>query len=76
MQMAAPTPQAAGRLFTVGLDVARRSSGLHCSRTETDGTLTVRQRVTGVLGDAVFCTAADSLEASYNEPLNIELNSM
>jgi hypothetical protein len=31
---------------------------LHCSRTETDGTLTVWQRGTGTVADTVFCTAA------------------
>jgi hypothetical protein len=48
---------------------------LQC-RIETDGTLTVLQRGTGAVADSVFCTAADLLGASYDEPTKIELNSV
>jgi hypothetical protein len=75
-----PTVQDRDRQYTDCLAERDRHSSRHyvlqCSRTETDGTLTVWQRGTGTVADSVFCTAADLLGVSYDEPLKIELNSV
>jgi hypothetical protein len=55
----------------------RHSSSVFCTAAgQTDGTLTVQHRGTGTVTDNVFCTAADLLGASYDEPTKIELNSV
>jgi hypothetical protein len=45
-------------------------------RTETNGPLAVRQRGTGAVADTVFCSAADLVGTSYDEPLKMDLKSV